>query len=130
MAPAPSCATATPPGLWTYLARIRRVVDGDTLLAAVDLGLGHRALPRLRLRGLDAAELYTRRGAAARAFVAQALSRVDVVAITTWLTEAYGRYLADLKYLPGEPDPEAVLAEGTYLNRQLLQQGLAQPYLG
>jgi endonuclease YncB( thermonuclease family) len=57
------------PGLWTYPARVLRVVDGDTLDIAVDLQLGRRAFPRLRLRGVDTSELYTRHGERARRFV-------------------------------------------------------------
>ena len=83
------------PGLWTYLARVVHVVDGDTLDVVVDLGLGHRAFPRLRLRGID----------------------------------TYGRYLADVKYLPTEADPAAILAQGTYLNGRLLREKLATRYL-
>ena len=56
-------------------------------------------------------------------------SPVDFAIVTTWRTDTYGRYLADLKYLNGEPDPQTVLAEGTYLNRQLLDVSLAVRYL-
>ena len=41
-----------------------------------------------------------------------------------------GRYLVDLRYLPGEPDPEVVRHRGIYLNRQLLEERLDRRYQG
>jgi len=39
---------------YTYVAWVQRIVDGDTLIAVVDLGLGHQTRPlRFRLRGID-----------------------------------------------------------------------------
>jgi micrococcal nuclease len=117
------------PALWTYVARVLRVVDGDTLDVVVDLGLGHRAFPRLRLRGIDTAELYTEAGRQARTFVEDTLANCPVVVIATRRTDTYGRYLADVKYKTGASDPEQILQQGTYLNRQLLKQSLASRYL-
>ena len=86
---------------YTYVAWVQRVIDGDTLIATVDLGLGHQTRPqRFRLRGIDHG-----------------------------CTDAYGRYLADIRYLPGQPDPEVVRRRGRYLNRELLDQHLARRYL-
>ncbi|MBT7859137.1 MAG: hypothetical protein HN712_02450 [Gemmatimonadetes bacterium] len=48
--------------------------------------------------------------------------------ITTHRTDAYGRYLADVRYLAGETDAEVVRRRGTYLNRALLDQRLARRY--
>jgi endonuclease YncB( thermonuclease family) len=117
------------PGLWTYPARLLRVVDGDTLDAVVDLQLGRRAFPRLRLRGVDTSELYTRAGQQARQFVEAELASCPAVVIATWRTDTYGRFLADVKYLAGERDPHLILAHGTYLNGRLLNEGLAVRYL-
>jgi hypothetical protein len=84
---------------------------------------------RLRLRGLDTAELYTQAGERARRFVTEALDGAAVV-ITTRRTDLYGRYLGDVKYLRHATDPQHVLRDGTFLNRQLLDRGLAQRYEG
>ncbi len=116
------------PRLWTYAARLRRVVDGDTLTTMVHLGDGQLSFPRLRLRGIDTPELYTLAGRRARDFVVRALANAAILVVTTWRTDGYGRYLADLKYLPGVSDPQVVLAKGMYLNRQLLDEGLATRY--
>jgi hypothetical protein len=50
----------------------------------------------------------------------------STIVICTHRTDAYGRYLADLKYLPGERDPTVVVDKGVYLNRELLERGLAR----
>lgn len=104
------------PGLWTYIARVLRIVDGDTLDVVVDLGLGHRAFPRLRLRGIDTAELYTAAGRTAKEFVENALTESPIVLISTWRTDSYGRYLADVRYHRGADDATRILKQGTYLN--------------
>ena len=114
---------------FTYLAWTRRIVDGDTLIAIVDLGFGLHTRPiRFRLRGIDCPELSTLAGRTARSFVEERLSEVEFVVLSTHRTDAYGRYLADVRYLPGEPDPHVVRKRGTYLNRQLLEERLARPY--
>ena len=115
---------------YTYVAWVERVIDGDTLIAIVDLGFGHETRPqRFRLRGIDCRELSTLAGRTAGAFVQEALSQVGFIVLTTHATDAYGRYLADIRYLPGEPDPEAVRRRGRYLNRELLDRHLARRYV-
>ena len=115
---------------YTYRAWLERVVDGDTLIAVVDLGLGHFTRPqRFRLRGIDCPELSTQAGRNARDSVQAALEGVEFVVLATHRTDTYGRYLADVRYLPGESDPEFVRTRGTYLNGQLLQEHLAVRYL-
>jgi len=36
--------------------------------------------------------------------------------------------LADVFYLPDVNDPQAIYAQGIYLNQQLLDKGLAKPW--
>jgi len=84
----------------TYLARVRRVVDGDTLVVMVDLGFAVEVGQTLRLRGIDAPELPTEAGARAREFVCEALSASERVVVTTRHRDKYGRWLADLYYHP------------------------------
>ena len=114
---------------FTYRARIRRVIDGDTVVARIDFGFDFHAIKRLRLRGIDTPKLATRAGTRAREYVEQAIDHVDFVVVTTSNYDLYGRTLADLYYLPGEPDPEVVLREGHYLNRELLEHRLATRYV-
>jgi len=122
-------AAVTSRRLWTFRAQVDRVVDGDTLLVRADLGFHSWTVERLRLRGIDTARLDSKAGQRARDRVEELVRSVDSVVLATARTDRYGRYLADVFYGIGEPDPEAVAADGVYLNRQLLDEGLAGPYV-
>jgi endonuclease YncB( thermonuclease family) len=113
---------------YTFAAHVDRVVDGDTLLVTADCGFHVASVQRLRLRGIDTPELTSVAGQRARAYVEQALGTADPVVLTTQRTDRYGRYLADVCYLPGSGDPREVLSAGIYLNRELLDKGLAWGY--
>ena len=111
--------------LYTYRAVVEEVLDGDTIWAHVDCGFRAWTRQKLRLRGIDAPELSTVAGQRVRDFVAQALTEVPFVVLTTTKPDKYDRYLSDVFYLPGEIDPQNVLHKGMFLNQQLLDQGLA-----
>jgi endonuclease YncB( thermonuclease family) len=113
--------------LYTYVARVDRVIDGDTLLVTVDCGFRIACTQRLRLRGVDAPELSSVAGQRARAYVEQMLSTIDFVIVATHRTDRYGRYLADVRYLPGAAEPEVVQEEGRLLNQELLDRGVCDP---
>ncbi len=105
--------------LFTYKAAVERVVDGDTIIAKIDLGFGNQCREYLRFRGIDAPELDTVEGKKARQFVVSELSKVDHVILTSTKSDKYGRYLADIFY--GTADEE-------YLNQKLLDINLALSY--
>ena len=105
---------------------VTRVVDGDTLLVEVDCGFGSRIKQRLRLRGIDAAELKTAAGRRAHAFIKSELAALDFVIVKTFRPDKYDRYLADVFFLPGAEDAQQVAAEGIFLNGLLVKKGLAQ----
>ncbi|MDP2653405.1 MAG: DUF1016 N-terminal domain-containing protein [Candidatus Omnitrophota bacterium] len=111
--------------LYTFKAGVLRVIDGDTLLAAIDQGFGIWTQQRLRLSGIDAPEIDTLRGQKARQYVTQELSGVKFLIIKTYKSDKYDRYLADVFYQPNEPDPHAVAARGRWLNSDLVSRGLA-----
>ena len=48
------------------------------------------------------------------------------IVIRTHSTDKYDRYLADIFYLPGEGEPQAVAEKGVFLNQELLDEGLAR----
>ncbi len=115
--------------LYTYGARIDRIVDGDTLVARVDLGFGLVTHQRLRLRGINAPENSSRPGQRAKVFLQEALERAEKIVVKTHHTPGkYGRYLADLFILPGCDDLVRIAAEGEHLNQSLLDEGLAEVY--
>ncbi|MDD5355204.1 MAG: DUF1016 N-terminal domain-containing protein [Candidatus Omnitrophica bacterium] len=113
--------------LYTYKAQVERVVDGDTIWTNIDCGFGIWIRQKLRLRGIDTAEIDTAKGKQAKQFVEAALSKVSFVVIKTHGSDKYDRYLADIFYLAGEEEPQAVLGQGAFLNQELLDLGLAQP---
>ncbi len=111
---------------YTYVARVLRVIDGDTVWLDIDCGFRVWARQKVRLRGIDTPELETPEGVRARDFVAEALKGVPFVVVTTTKPDKYDRYLADLFYLPGGEAAEEVLEKGLFLNRQLVEEGLAE----
>lgn len=111
---------------YTYRATLQRVVDGDTLVVNVDCGFDTWTTQRLRLRGIDTPEMDTPDGQRARRFVEGALRKCPVLAITTTKPDKYDRYLADVFYLPEEKNADVVLETGLFLNRELIEAGLAK----
>ena len=141
--------------MWTYKARLLRVVDGDTYDFEVDMGFYMRCSQRFRLLGVDTPEL--RRGSEkskqagrdATEFVKQVLGDAfeyihpsddrDSFAgargsefpleITTHKSDSFGRWLVDVRFgmwAPGDdPDDPPVLAD---LGTLLLEAGHAVPY--
>jgi len=121
--------------LYTYGARIERVVDGDTVIAHVDLGFGLTARERFRLRGINAPELNTADGQRAKAHLTGILApscapesgNVPLV-IKTYKTDKYGRYVADLFFLPDSVGIFQTAAQGALVNQMMLDAGLAEVY--
>ena len=114
--------------LYTYIAIVERIVDGDTIIVRADCGFRVWSTKRLRLRGVDAPELYSQAGQRAKEFVEDALASVDFIVVASKSLDPYGRPIADVMYGPGTEDPTEVVAGGIYLNRQLLDEGLAGVY--
>ena len=118
--------------MYHYKATVVRVVDGDTLYLDVDLGFFVRLTINVRLYGLNTPEVIGKdreAGLKAKAYVEQTLPPGTLVVIQSYKQEKYGRYLADLWYLPGAKGREEIEAGGRWLNRELIESGLAVPYL-
>jgi micrococcal nuclease len=85
---------------FVYRARLNRVVDGDTIRADLDLGMGiwaHNV--SLRLLGFDAPEVVGARradGIAARAHLQSLLPEDFIVETVKDKSDKYGRYLATI----------------------------------
>jgi len=104
--------------LFTYKAKVLDVTDGDTLWLWIDLGFGIRTKQHVRLRGIDAPEIATRDGQAAKAYVEKELKDISEILITTSKSDKYDRYLVDIFY-PAK-------AKEKFLNNELLIHGLAE----
>ena len=115
-------------GLYTYRAEVMSLPDADTHWLFIDKGFGSFREDKIRLRGIDAAEMTTRAGRRAKQFVGRILGfsekagaqPVEVLITTTKVPDKWDRYLVDLYF---EKDGREI-----YLNRLLLDEGLAVPY--
>lgn len=128
--------------LFTYVAMVEKVIDGDTLLVSFGFGCPMSVSQKLRLRGIDCPEIDTEEGKKAKRFVESRLKDCDFIIVKTYKdrTDKFDRYLADVFYAPQLPqsreaasatvagDPALVAKEGTYLNQELLNEHLAVAY--
>jgi len=111
--------------MYEYSALILRVIDGDTVLANVDLGFHIRRTMPLRLFGIDAPETQgvadRQPGLAAAAYLGS-LVAVKSVLIRTQLDKGdkYGRCLAEI-FIPGEAES---------VNARMISAGHAVAYDG
>ena len=115
---------ATSPSLFEklnhYRATVTSVVDGDKFEADVDLGFGLTARQVFRLRGIDAPEVDTEEGIAAKRFAVLQLKKTKGhVILKVTERDKYGRYVADV-WLSESDDPK-----GLSLNQKLVDEGLA-----
>lgn len=119
--------------LFTFDATIRRVVDADTLIIGIEVAPGIWLEEKLRLRGLDAPELSTPEGKAAKRFVDGLLPAGTAVIISTTKPDKYDRYLADV-FVGGTEKLRAESSESRagrqdeeiFLNNALLENGHAE----
>lgn len=111
---------------FTYLAKLERVVDGDTLHVKLDLGFGVKHHEILRLAKIAADETGTKTGDNSTKELKKILQDVPFLIIRTNKTDIYGRYVADVFFDKKEKDPQKVAESGTYLNQLLLDEGLAK----
>lgn len=118
--------------MFQYAATVVRVVDGDTMYFDIDLGFTIHFRLDVRLKGVNTPETRgpTREaGLKSKAFVEQALPVGALVVLNTYKAEKYGRYLAEVIYLPGAKTRDEILAKGTLLNKELIDKGLAVPFM-
>lgn len=107
--------------LWTYRAKVIRVVDGDTLDVRIDQGFRSWRLERLRLFGIDTPETRgeeREEGLRSKDYVQAWLEeRNNDVIIRTSESDSFGRWLA-----------KVYDEDGFMLNAELLEKGLAEKY--
>ena len=81
--------------MYEYTAKVTNVVDGDTIDVDIDLGFDVHINTRLRLAGVNCAELNTPEGVLARRWTQYNLLGTTVTIKTDKdKKEKYGRYLA------------------------------------
>ena len=109
--------------MYTYKAKLDRVVDGDTIDANIDLGFDITIHKRIRLAGIDTPESRTRdleekaRGLASKAKLVELLGDGEFV-LESKEVGKYGRVLGTL------------LIDDININDTLVKEGFAVEYWG
>ena len=112
--------------MYEYKAKLKRVVDGDTMDLIIDMGFKITTEQRVRLKGIDTPETWRRKkdseeykqGMISKEYVIKRLEENNnvMIARTDKYPGMYGRYIVDI-----------ILADSDIsLNDELLQKGLAK----
>tara|TARA_Y100001951_G_C11143735_1_gene185126 strand:- start:13 stop:399 length:387 start_codon:yes stop_codon:yes gene_type:complete len=115
--------------MYTYKAKLDRVVDGDTIDAHIDLGFDITIHKRIRLAGIDTPESRTRdleekkRGLAAKDRLIELLGKGSLV-VESREVGKYGRVLGVLVVYPKNLDLPI------NINDTLVKEGYAVEYWG
>ena len=112
---------------YTYYAILDRVIDGDTLSIDFDLGFFLNLKEIVRLAGINAPEINTKKGKDAKEFVESELKNAHLI-VETRKKEKYGRYLAYVYYSKKYKDFVDIIRHGKLLNEELVKVGLANRY--
>lgn len=107
-----------PKDLYTYKTYLESVIDGDTLWVVLDIGMRELSRQKLRLRGIDCPEIYTKEGQAAKKFVESVLKGIPSLTVLSSKNSTYDRYEADVFFTDKNGKEQ-------YLNNLLLEQRLA-----
>ena len=114
--------------MYTYKAKLDRVIDGDTIDVNMDLGFDITIKKRIRLTGIDSPESRTRdleekkRGLASRDRLIELLDKGSLVVESNEVGK-YGRVLGTLHVYPGDKLP-------ININETLVKEGHAVEYWG
>ena len=114
--------------MWTYRAKVIRVIDGDTVDVDIDLGFGiWQKNERVRIMGIDTPESRTRnkeekvRGLLSKVYLKDAIKKAKKLTIKTHKgseTGKFGRILGE------------IFADGINLNLKMCTEGYAVQYYG
>ena len=113
--------------MWTYRAKVIKVIDGDTVDVDIDLGFGiWQKNERVRIMGIDTPESRTRDleekkfGLLAKDFLSEKLEAEDII-VTTEVDNEKGKFGRILG---------TVWAEGININQQMIDEHMAVRYHG
>tara|TARA_B100000927_G_scaffold281860_1_gene267824 strand:- start:448 stop:813 length:366 start_codon:yes stop_codon:yes gene_type:complete len=118
--------------MYTYKAKLMRVVDGDTVDAEIDLGFGVFMKQRIRLYGINTPESRTRdleekeRGLAAKARLTEILGKEFIINTILNKRGKFGRILGTLHTIADEENG----VESININQKLVEEGHAVEYFG
>lgn len=113
------------PSDYVYLARVVDVVDGDTVDLSLDLGFGVKRELRARLAEVDAPNIDTKKGRAARDFLAVQFMQAKTVAVQTHKSDRYGRFVAHIFCASRALSAVECFQSGQHVNELLVRERLA-----
>lgn len=112
--------------MFTYKAKVERVVDGDTIDLVIDLGFKITTFQRIRLRGINTPETYNvkkeseeyKKGMKAKAYVIERINdnANEVIVETDKDIGKFGRYIGIIRLADTEQT----------LNDELVEKGYAK----
>lgn len=88
--------------MYKYKGKIERVIDGDTIIADIDLGFEVHKKERLMLARINAPEVGTDEGKKAKEFMKQ--FEGQEISITTSKLDKYGRYVAEITLIKDQKE--------------------------
>jgi len=106
--------------MYTYKAKVTKIVDGDTIDVDIDLGFYIRVTKRIRFSFINAPERYTDAGKQATSFLNSTIPVGSFVIIKTEIDKAdkYGRVLAEIF-----TDENSIS-----VNKTMIEKGYAEYY--
>lgn len=110
---------------YTFLAKLVRVIDGDTLLLEADLGFYIKAQVRVRLASVNVPSKDRPKGKKAIKFLEWRLTKNHIV-VESRSKEKYGRYLGYIYYHRSYTEFEDILRYGKVINEELIKNGLGE----
>lgn len=120
--------------MFQYEARVKRIIDGDTMILTVDLGFKIWTEINVRLARIDTAEVVNFGLAGvedrARMYVESFCPPGSTVVVTISRAEKYGRWLGEILFSPGVEERMAILQNPRVLNDELVREGFANYYSG
>lgn len=115
--------------MYLYKSYVREIIDGDTIIANIDLGFDTFKDQRIRLANIDAAEIDTKEGQKAYDFLFKKLTNLDFIMIQTNKIDIYGRYIGHIFYDPFSTlAKDEIFTKGVYLNEEMLQAKIVEGY--
>jgi micrococcal nuclease len=121
--------------IYIYKAELILAVDGDTVELIIDLGFDTSRRERFRLYGIDAPEMNTLAGKAAKAWLRETLQALETIYVQTiqLSTKAkrdkYGRFLAVLYDDLGDIDANRLMGTPVCpasINAKMIVEGHAK----
>lgn len=111
------------PILYTYSAKLIRVIDGDSIIVEIDRGWKDYSIKTLRLARVNTPEIRgndKEKGLKAKAWVEETLKKYPQITIESLKLDGFGRSIAELWYWEEE--------KWVNLNNKLLELELAIAY--